>query len=461
STSAAAESGNNSKPFLALILGLIMLCAGVVLIAPAFLALLARLARRAPVAVRLAVRDLARYRARSGAALGAISISVLIAVIICVVAAARFGSVVDWVGPNLAPDQLVIYPAAGSAHFAGASGTRHGSQNGSQPGTSVLLHTATGIIPARVTGAQLAAMTAEVRGIAGSLGSRDIVQLERTDSSLQRAAAGRNWGGTVYVATPQLLHAYGIATAQVRPGADILSMRPGLSGLTEMQLQYGAYKAGPPGPGSPCLPGSCLANPAIQEISALPSGTSAPNTVITEHAVRQLHLSVSTAGWLIQAPQPPTAAQVSTAQHAAAAAGLTVETRDSIPAFSMILSAATAFGILLALGILAMSVGLLRSETGSDLRILTAAGAGSAARRAISATTAGALALIGAVVGIVAGYIAVIGFFRASQLETLSSLSSIPVANLLFIGVGMPLIAVAGGWLLAGREPGVIGRRPL
>ncbi len=108
-----------------------------------------------------------------------------------------------------------------------------------------------------------------------------------------------------------------------------------------------------------------------------------------------------------------------------------------------------------------MSVGLLRSETGSDLRILTAAGAGSAARRAISATTAGALALIGAVVGIVAGYIAVIGFFRASQLETLSSLSSIPVANLLFIGVGMPLIAVAGGWLLAGREPGVIGRRPL
>jgi putative ABC transport system permease protein len=183
--------------------------------------------------------------------------------------------------------------------------------------------------------------------------------------------------------------------------------------------------------------------------------------VITEHAVRQLHLSVSTAGWLIQAPQPPTAAQISTAQHAAAAAGLTVETRDSIPAFSRILSAATAFGILLALGILAMSVGLLRSETASDLRILTATGAGSAARRAISATTAGALALIGAVVGIVAGYIAVIGFFRASQLETLSSLSSIPVANLLFIGVGMPLIAVVGGWLLAGREPGVIGRRPL
>ena len=53
------------------------------------------------------------------------------------------------------------------------------------------------------------------------------------------------------------------------------------------------------------------------------------------------------------------------------------------------------------------------------------------------------------------------GFFRTSQLDSLSSLTSIPVINLLLILVGMPLIAVLGGWLLAGREPGLIGRRPL
>ena len=133
------------------------------------------------------------------------------------------------------------------------------------------------------------------------LGSRDVLQLEETDSALHRAAAGRNWNGAVYVATPQLLRAYGITAAQVSPDADILTMRPGLSGLTEMQLQYGVYKSGPAGPGTPC-PASCLANPAIQEVSALPYGTSAPNTVITEHAVRQLHLTISTAGWFVQAP---------------------------------------------------------------------------------------------------------------------------------------------------------------
>jgi putative ABC transport system permease protein len=459
-TSAAAESGSKSTLFLALIVGLIMLCAGVVLAAPTCLALLARAARRAPIVIRLALRDLARYRARSGAALGAISISLLIAVLICVIAAARFGSPLDYVGPNLAPDQIVVYPAAGSAQLAGTPGTHHGGTKGPLPGVTVLLRTATGIIPTQVTSAQLATMAAEAGGIAASLGSREVVQLESTDSALQRVATGRNWDGAVYVATPRLLRAYGIAAAQVSANADILTMRPGLSGLTGMQLQYGVYKSGPPGPGS-CVPGSCLANPSIQHVGALPSGTSAPNTVITEHAVRQLHLSISTAGWLIQTPEPPTASQISAAQHAAAAAGLSVETRNSIPTSAEILSVATAFGILLALGILAMSVGLLRSETASNLRTLTAAGVGRTARRAISATTAGALALVGAVVGIVAGYIAAIGFFRTSQLDTLSSLTSIPVANLVLILVGMPLVAVIGGWLVAGREPSAVGRRPL
>ncbi len=443
-TSPAAEGGNKSTLFLALIVGLIMLGAGVVLVAPMCLALLASAARQAPLVVRLALRDLARYRARSGAALGAISLSVLIAVIICVIAAARFGNPLDYVGPNLAQDQLIVYPQE-AATTPGATCVR------SPAGCPVL------------TGSQLAAMAANARDIAASLGSRDVLRLEETDSTLQRAVtSGRNFGGSVYVATPQLLRAYRMTAAQVSPDADFLTVRPGLASMTQMQLLYGGTKVGPPDPAAPCLPStSCRANPRIQWASELPSGTSAPNTVITEHAVRQFHLTTTTAGWLIQTPDSLTAGQISAAQHAAAAAGLTVETRNSIPTSTEIINAATVFGILLALGILAMSVGLLRSETASDLRVLTATGAGRTARRAISAATAGALAIIGAVVGIVAGYMAAIGFFRTSQLDTLSSLASIPVANLLLILVGMPLVAVIGGWLLAGREPSGIGRRPL
>jgi putative ABC transport system permease protein len=413
-----------------------------VLAAPAGLALLARLARRAPVVVRLALRDLARYRARSGAALGAISLSVLIAVLICVTAAARYGSAIDYVGPNLAPNQLIIYPQLAFT----------------TPNAPCLRDPGGCPAPTR---AQLAVMARQARDIAGSLGSRNVIQLETTDSQLQRAAAGRTWDGAVYVATPQLLRAYGLSAAQVSPGTDIATRRPGLSSTTKMRLLYGAVKFGPIDPGTPCLPSDCAPNPKIQEIGSLPSGTSAPNTVITEHAVRQFHLTISTVGWLVQTPNPVTASQISAAQHAAGPAGMIVESRNSIPSFTEILDVATTFGILLALGILAMSVWLVSSETASNLRTLTAAGASATARRAITAATAGALALTGAFAGLVAGYVAAIGFFRASQLDNLSALTSIPVANLLLIGVGMPLIAVAGGWLLAGREPKAIGRLPL
>jgi putative ABC transport system permease protein len=106
-----------------------------------------------------------------------------------------------------------------------------------------------------------------------------------------------------------------------------------------------------------------------------------------------------------------------------------------------------------------MTIGLIRSETASDLRILTAAGASSFTRRSLTAATAGALALIGAVVGTAAAYLAMIGFLRTNNLDGLSSLASVPVANLLTILVVMPIVAAAVGWLTAWREPKALSRQ--
>ena len=436
-----------------LVLGFVALIAAVILLSPLFLATLARVGRRAPIAVRLALRDLARYQARSGSALAAISLGVLIAVLVCVLSAQRFGNVLDYAGPNLASNQLIVYTPNGQGGGPGFGPGDHPS--------------------APVTGNSLRSMAASARGIAAALGSHDVVQLDSTSASLQHAAAGRQFSGQVYVATPQLLRAFGIKASQVDPTADILTMRPGLSSLSKMQLTYGNVKVGGPGSGPggggpgggqqtfPCRKSSCLANPVIQEISALPSSTSAPNTVITEHAIRQLGLSTSPQGWLIQAPHPPTAAQIRNAQSTAGAAGMTVETRNSIPTSAEIINWATVFGVLLALGILAMAVGLIRSETASDLRTLTATGASSTTRRALTAATAGALALLGAVLGTVAAYVAAIGYAWDNPLDGLSSLSSVPTGNLLIILVGMPLIAAVAGWLLAGREPPAIAHQPI
>ena len=439
--SIAGASGSASAA--ALVPGLLAVTGAVILLSPLCLVTLARLGRRAPIAVRLALRDLSRYRARSGSALAAISLGVLIAVIISLVAASRYANVLDYAGPNLAPNQLIVYTPNGPP----------GSSNG----------------PSKVvTPGDLKAMEKSAHGIASGLGSQDIIQLDSTSATLQHAAPGRNFLGPVYVATPALLRAFGIKPPEIDPAADILTMRPGLSGLSGMQLIYGSYFSGNNGPSrqSPdnfgCPKSDCLADPVIQGVSALPPGTSAPNTLITEHAVQQLHLQVTTSGWLIETPHPPTASQIKSTQLTAAAAGMNVETKSSAPSAAEIINWATVFSIALALGILAMTVGLIRSETASDLRTLAATGASSSTRRTLTATTAGALALLGAVLGTVAGYAGVIGYGQSNSLTGgFSALESVPAGNLMLIGVGMPLIAAAAGWLLGGREPPAIAHQPV
>jgi len=188
--------------------------------------------------------------------------------------------------------------------------------------------------------------------------------------------------------------------------------------------------------------------------------------VITEHAIRTLGLQTgpdSVAGWLIQTANPLTSAQIHNAQVAAGAANMSLETRSSVPTSATIIDWATVFGIVLALAILAMSVGLIRSESASDLRTLAATGASSATRRNLTAATAGALGFTGAMLGIVGGYVGTAGWFRTSALDGgLGALvTSVPVTNLLIILVGMPLVAAAGGWLFAGRQPRDMAHRPL
>jgi putative ABC transport system permease protein len=300
---------------------------------------------------------------------------------------------------------------------------------------------------------------AATQGIAKALGAGAPIALESTNASLSHDAPGRGWSGPIYVATPQLLAAFGISQAQVKPDALILSMRPGLDTMPLMRLDYAHGNAD----ANTCPPVCPIASPKIQNVSALPAGTSAPNTVITEYAIAKLKLGsqITTSGWLIQAPSALTQAQIASARQAAGAAGLSIETRNSVPSLSTIVDDATVFGIVLALGILGMSVGLVRSEAARDLRTLTATGAGARTRRTLTATTAFALAFTGAVIGVAGGYLAAIGFFRSNSLDGLSSLDSIPVANLLLILIAMPLFAAAVSWLLAGREPREIARQPL
>jgi putative ABC transport system permease protein len=258
----------------------------------------------------------------------------------------------------------------------------------------------------------------------------------------------------VYVATPSVLAHYGINPSAIDPTADVLSARTDLRGLNIFTPEF---RAGPPTPGGPDDAKIANVTPKIQVFKQLPLHTSAPGILLTTSAMHRLGLDAVPAAWLIQVAGPLTRPQIETAQAAASGVGVYVETRTKQTSSAPLRNWSTAVGILLALGVLAMTVGLIRSETASDLRTLAATGASSTTRRSITGATSGALALLGALLGTAGAYAALLVWYRSD----LSPLGRVPLTNLVIILAGLPLLAAAGGWLLAGREPTAITRQPL
>jgi putative ABC transport system permease protein len=452
---AGGWAGNTGADLLKLLFGLIAITVGGLLLTPLLVSGVSLAGRHAPVAVRIALRDLARYRARSGAALAAISFAVMLAALIAIIASARFSNVLDFTGPNLASNELVLYnhcngPACADLPSSGHPRTRKEKEQ-------------------RANAAAQATATAPVSAVAAALGTHDVLPLVSANANLyhRQANPDNNFSGDVFVATPAVLRHYGISPSQISPATDIITSRPGLASVPGMELFYGnggGPGGGPGGPGSsnpPCLPASCVSSPKMQTISELPLGTSDPNTLITPGAAQRLGLGTSPDRWLFQTAKPLTPQQISTARQLAATAGVSIETKSSQPSLSELRNWSTAGGVLLALGVLAMTVGLIRSETAGDLRTLTATGAGSTTRRTLTAATAGALALLGALLGTGLAYLGCLAWLHSSiTTPGAINLTNVPVADLLAVIVGMPVAAVVVGWLVAGRQPPTIARQP-
>ncbi len=434
--------GNGGIRALPLLIGLVGVIVGIFWLAPLGISLLAAGAGpRLPVAIRIAVRDLVRYRARSGAALAAATFAMFLAMVICLAASERFGNPLSPSGPNLSSSQLVV--TAGRSPSAGM------------------------MMP--LTSAERASLARRLGVLAATLRARSVALLATTATiSVAGAAPDSESGfsGSVFVATPQLLATYGIKAGEIAPHADFLTSRPGLAALPHLQLTWQAgngYESDGSQPtsraGQTCTPSNdCLANPVVQTVSNLPSGYSAPNTVITEYAVRKYHLQAQLSGWLIQAPGPLTATQIQAARRVTLGYQAPLEIASAEPDLGEIADGGTALGVIIALGVLAASVGLIRSETARDLRTLTATGASATTRRAITAATAAAISLLGAVLGMAFAVIVALAWAHGSLSAMFGDL---PVTDVLTLLVGLPLVATAGGWLLAGREPAVIARQPL
>jgi putative ABC transport system permease protein len=91
------------------------------------------------------------------------------------------------------------------------------------------------------------------------------------------------------------------------------------------------------------------------------------------------------------------------------------------------------------------------------VRTLTAIGATSRTRRALTATTAGALALLGALLGSGTAYLAL----AAGHRSDIGVLSRVPVLDLAITIAGVPAAAALVGWVLAGHRPASVARQAL
>ncbi|HWE55554.1 MAG TPA: FtsX-like permease family protein [Acidimicrobiales bacterium] len=406
---------------------------GLLLLTPLAIRLAARLAGRSPLEVRLAVRDLARFESRSAGALRAITLAVVIAATISIVAG-RQERLAPQQHYNLAANEMVVYL----------------SSNGVGAPVSI------------VSGSSISDATNAVSSIAHQLGAKADLELDQavdlaneTPQGYQGASldqvdtSGNQFSDMyvqgLYVATPELLRYYGISG--VNPDTQILSSRRDLTGLT---LTAGGMIKGDSS-------NKLVNNPVVQHEPGLPANSSEPNTLLTESEMTKLGLTIEPAGWLLRTSTPLTDAQISNARKAAAAAGLTIETRNGSSTLASIGNDFTAGGVILALGVLAMTIGLIRSETANDLRTLAATGASPRTRRKLTACTAGALAFLGALCGVVGAYASMVAWFHSS----LSSLDHVPFADLAVLLIGFPIVAAVGGWVFAGREPAGLGRRPL
>ena len=401
--------------------GTLAVVIGVLLVSPLAIRLLASGATRLPIAGRLALRDLGRYQARSGAALAAISLALGIPVAV-VVSAAAAEHTAD--AGNLSDRQLLI------------------GQASEEPGQPPL-------VPEP---AELADLQAGVDRLAASLDAPTVTALDvavNPDFAPEPRVAGRipielvapdgRWlDADLYIATPALLARYGVDFDAIDPDTEILTVETGDLAFNGNDFDSGA---------------EMVTN--AQSLTATYS--SLPGSFITPEGLQARGWDAAASGhWLVETGEPLTSDQLATVRDVAAAAGLTVEARDPQTGLQTLRSGATVVGMLLALGILAMTVGLIRSEAAGDVRTLTATGASTNTRRMLTAVTAGGLALLGVALGTAGAYAAVVAGFG-----DVADLTPIPVAHLAVIAIGTPVVAAAAGWLLAGHEPAVVARQPI
>src|SRR6266542_1536563 len=416
---ASLALSNRERPPL-IIVGIVATILGCLLLGPPAIRIFSSMAGRVSIAPRLALRDLVRYQARAGAALAAVTLALGIAATVVVIASAEAAKR-SAQPPNLSNRQVRVY--------LGRPKTRE-------------------VIPAQAL-SQIDRLSASVRQLAAQLGDADVLPLRKVFQP-GTPAFFDPFAGYRVLPTTELTRKYQQRGISYRPAAELFVATPGM--LRYLGIDPATIDPGTDFLAAPGVPTNALVVPSFQDrrefavtnvqridigrhLFGSAMGLSARNVAfITPNGLRRHGWKEIPGGWLVESSRPLTSDQIAHSRELAADAGLTIEVRREKTSFAKVMAIATGAGALLALGILAMTVGLIRGESTSDLRTLTATGATSRIRRTLTAATAGALALLGALVGVAGAYV----LLAATYYDDLGYLSHVPLLYLALAVVGEP-----------------------
>ena len=399
---------------IAILVGVFIVVGGLLLIAPALLSLLAKLAGRLPATMRVATRDAARHRHRTGPATAAIAVAVGGAVAIsCLIASDREGR--DRFEANAVPDRVIALSDQGAVDPA-------------------MFEQGTAAVQEAIAGAQILPV------------QRPLL----TDGSGQRESRRPMFlvnGPEIAVGDPALV---ALASGRVADAADAAAaldagravvFDPGFVGsdaTVEIRTGYGT------------APLETVRVPAVvlprdEAYSALPQAF-VPRSLVEDSGWETVRSTT-----LLSYP-PESRDQAGAAIAAAEALGIPVISSDEEKDYTRLIRVGlTAAAALIALLGVAMCVALSAAEGRPDLATLSAIGAPPGRRRRLAGAQALVLAVIGVVLGLGFGFY----FARAARPATGATETIVPWSDLMLTVAAVPLLAVLVAML------GSIGRVPM
>ncbi len=428
--------GNDSLTMAAL--GTILAPVGLLLVSPLLVKVLGYIAGRMPLSERLAGRSIARYNRRSASMVAALALALAIPAGIAVVTGSVDGrAAVE--PPNLADDQLVVWaPDVSLARSAVPAGIDTHALDTAVSSLSQVAPELTftplqvavrapgdGYTEQGITWEFPIVAAEELVGGTCNFCSVDTIGFGDEDGSREYIAR------LAFIGTPELLDALELESDWLDAGKPALAQKSGLLAIDNSTIADGDFILGA---------SDVVVSESWPNIGSFPQllhrDDLAPDATIT------------TVGWLATSDSAIDA-ETLTAIGKTNLPGVELELAEPPASRSSLRTVGLLIGGLIGLGITIAAVVMLTSELAGQSAVLASLGAAPRAGRRMSAAIAGLLALVGAMLAVVIGYL---------PLTVMISNSAnnfpfvVPWAAVISLLVIFPLVAAGIGWLMSKKS---------